>query len=352
MQKDNSIPFWRVIFTILIALFHFLRLYDKNTGWYISVEFFFVTSGFLLLYVQERNAQKRQGSQDSPWTYTKRRLARLYPMYLFCFILNFIIYSRILYPSLGSKFKILIECFYEVLGIHMIGLNQPIIFNNVAWYVSALLITGYFIYYMLLHHKKFYIQFVCPLSVILIYSFYYREYTGLEMWGNTKGFLQHDALLRALAGMNMGILAYQLCNKIKSIPFTKPMEYVLDIAEIMGFSFIILYTAIFHNTDDDYILVILMSVCIALAFGHRHCNFIFHNKIVNYFSGLTYAIYLNHGILLSVFKRLDLEFGVLPFVLFFLAVYVMAVISTLILKGCSWLYQNKLRPLIVKGNEI
>ena len=122
MVKNNSITFWRLAFTVLVALFHFLRLYDLNTGWYISVEFFFITSGFLLINTCDKKRNKA-GISDSPWIYTKKRIARLYPMYLFCFILNFVIYSRILYPSVTSKMQALLESIYELIGIQMVGHN-------------------------------------------------------------------------------------------------------------------------------------------------------------------------------------------------------------------------------------
>ena len=349
MVKNNSITFWRLVFTVLVALFHFLRLYDIDTGWYISVEFFFITSGFLLINTCDKNKNK-EGFHDSAWVYTKKRLARLYPMYLFCFIVNFAIYSRILYPSVTSKLQALLRSIYELIGIQMIGLNQEIYFNNVAWYVSALLIAGYFIYYMVLNHRKFYIQFVCPISVILIYSFYYRLYNGMEMWGNSVGFWQHDALLRAFAGMNMGIMAYQLCNKIKDVRFTVVGEYLLDAAELVTFLSIIGYTAIIHNTDDDYAIVIFMALAIALAFGHRHCNMIFNNKIVNYLSGLTYAMYLNHAILISVFRRFAPKLNILTVAAFFVILLMMSVVSRFIVDKCVYICANIVKSKLIEKN--
>ncbi len=337
MTANNSIPFWRLVFTLLIALFHFLRLYEIDTGWYVGVEFFFITSGFLLMYTCERNAARNM--PDSPWTYTKRRIARLYPLYLFCFAINFLFYSRVLYPTVGAKLKALLASIYEAVGIQMVGLDQTVFFNNVAWYVSALLITGYFIYYMVLHHRRFYIQFICPLSVLLIYSFYYRLYNGMEMWGNTNGFWQHDALLRALAGMNLGILSYRLSCKIKGLKLSAFGEYFFDLGELACLAFVIIYTAIIHNTDDDYAMVIFMAVGIALAFGHRRCNVLFNNRVVNWLSSLTYAMYLCHGVLLSVFKRLHLPM-LASMALFIVALVLVAWIATFIVdklgRLCGW----------------
>lgn len=331
---------------MLIALFHFLRLYGIDTGWYISVEFFFITSGFLLMNTYEHNREKGV-KEDSPWQYTKKRLARLYPLYLFCFIYNFIFYARLLYPTPRGKINALIASVYELLGIQMVGLNQEIYFNTVAWYVSALLITGYFIYYMVLNHRRFYVQFICPLSIIIIYSFYYREYTGIEMWGNNVGFWRHDALLRALAGMNLGILSYRLCDAVKKINFTKLGEYLLDIVETGFFLSIIAYTALVHNTDNDYSMLIFMAVAVALSFGHRKCNGIFNNKVIRYLSGLTYSIYLNHAILLSVIGKFMKELNFVSAATFFVLLFVLSVVSDFIVKKAVLICKNVIKPKLI-----
>lgn len=51
----NMIEFWRVIFTLMIAVYHFNNTYsiswgkwNLTPGWYIGVEFFFIVSGYLL----------------------------------------------------------------------------------------------------------------------------------------------------------------------------------------------------------------------------------------------------------------------------------------------------------------
>ena len=345
MVKNNSITFWRLIFTLLVASFHFLRLYGINTGWYISVEFFFVVSGFLLIYSCDKKRQN--GTAVSPWQYTKHRLGKLYPHYLFTFLLSFGMYSILLFPTFRGKLQALFEASFEMVGIQMIGLNLEIYYNIVAWYVSALLIVGYFIYYLLTNHRKMYVQFIVPLSVILIYSYYYRIYTGMEMWGDSIGFFQHDALLRAIAGMNMGILSYILCNKIQSINWKKWMRYVLDAAEIVGFLFVIVYVFFIHNTDNDYIIAVLMAVCIALAFGHRECNGIFHNKVVNYLSGLSYAMYLNHAIFLSFYKKLAWELNLFTMISFFVLLFITSVITQFIVDKCVLLWNKRIVPLMI-----
>ena len=43
-KENNSISFWRIIFTLLIVMLHC----GYTQGGYIGVEFFFLVSGFLL----------------------------------------------------------------------------------------------------------------------------------------------------------------------------------------------------------------------------------------------------------------------------------------------------------------
>ena len=64
MDKNNSIPFWRIIFTYMIVMFHFdttfpwMRELGLVTGWYLAVEFFFLVSGYLI-YAKMDDYKKR-----------------------------------------------------------------------------------------------------------------------------------------------------------------------------------------------------------------------------------------------------------------------------------------------------
>ena len=57
--------FWKIVFTFMIAIFHFNNIYPAlyqrysiNDGWYIGVEFFFLTSGVLLAHKSSMQKEK------------------------------------------------------------------------------------------------------------------------------------------------------------------------------------------------------------------------------------------------------------------------------------------------------
>lgn len=80
--KNNSNYFWRIIFTFFIAYIHSAyRMYTN--GWYLCVDFFFFSSGFVLAMSRETDTLK----------YIWRRTKKLWPhlflsyvmVYAFCF---------------------------------------------------------------------------------------------------------------------------------------------------------------------------------------------------------------------------------------------------------------------------
>lgn len=88
---DNLRPLTslRFIAVVWVILYHFrggLGLGDwlTVTKGYLGVDFFFILSGFILFHVYR---EKIKSGAVSPWKFYIRRLARIYPIHLFTFIL-------------------------------------------------------------------------------------------------------------------------------------------------------------------------------------------------------------------------------------------------------------------------
>ncbi len=80
-MKNIYIEAWRFIFSLYIVIYHVCgHVYGIRSGGYISVDVFFIISGYLLAYVQiEKNR--------SPIQYLKGRFLRLFPMYIIAFVI-------------------------------------------------------------------------------------------------------------------------------------------------------------------------------------------------------------------------------------------------------------------------
>ena len=217
--KKNSIIVWRIIFTYMILFYHFdnkyLITYDfkGNIGWYIAVEFFFIVSGYLLY----TGIGKLSETCHSGWDYFVYRYKKIYPFYLGAFLFSFIMYSIVTNSAtIGAMLKVLSYNFFEVFAMHGIGLDVGWShINNTSWYVSIMLIAGLIIYHCLIKWKDTFVNFVAPLIIIVSFSYLYRNMGGIGAVVQISGLYNHQALMRGLSGMCLGIFAARLTEYIK-----------------------------------------------------------------------------------------------------------------------------------------
>lgn len=132
-RKYGAINLFKVIFILLIVVHHSDYMEGVLQRGYIAVEYFFMISGFFLCKMAESKKEM------SVWTYTKRRFIKLYPHYIFSFIIIFIAYLVYLAVGLIKTKEIFTRCIPEIFLVQNIGikyseggLNYP------CWYMSVL----------------------------------------------------------------------------------------------------------------------------------------------------------------------------------------------------------------------
>lgn len=112
--------------------------------------------------------------------------------------------------------------------LQMTGIKCSI-YNQPTWYISALIIAGYLIYYLLSHHTKMYIELIAPFSIIFIYSFLSIKIGHVNVWIDDILFTK-IALLRAFAGMSLGCMCYKVYEKLKTYAFYEKFYNILDLS--------------------------------------------------------------------------------------------------------------------------
>lgn len=303
MSKNNSINFWRFVFTIAIVVFHFSTSYPEldaafgsNCGWRLAVEFFFVVSGFLLAY-------KCENSDMTAWEYTKHRFVRLFPCYFLMLIITAVLRLIEGEYNFEDGFVYVFNLFDEILMIHGTGVGYVNV-NGAMWYISALVICGYIIYYLMKKYKDSFVTFIAPLSCIVTYSVIYKEYHAI--CGNIAEFSVNFgigfSLLRGYAGMCAGVISYRLYKSIKQVEFTKLGLAAARIGEFAGFGIMLWYTFFYGSTKLDFIFVMFFVVCTALAFSREKKNILLNNRFVDYLGKISYGIYVSHIFTLRLFE--------------------------------------------------
>mgnify|MGYP005796909517 CR=1 FL=1 len=292
----NSIYLWRIVFTSLIALLHFNNIYslgytrfDIVGGQYIAVEFFFIVSGYLMYKSFLNSKDKKSFFKE----YSKKRFFRLFPIFISALIINFFFYCNYNHMDIIHSFTLFIDCFFEFILMSMSGLNNNIIINGPGWYVSALLISCFIISYFLSYHEESYTKFIMPISIMIIYSYFYRKAGGIGVYSQTEFFYLNHALMRAIAGLNLGILSYNLSNYIKKFNFN---YLLLSIIEFLLFISVIISSFIVERNNTDFVKILVIFLGVSIAFSHTFSLGRFINFLIIKISAITYSVYLTHNI--------------------------------------------------------
>ncbi len=168
-----DIPYFRIVFTYIIMSSHLFNSYGIKSGWYIGVEFFFLVSGYFLATEIEK------GKFESPYSYTKYRITKFLPHYVFSFTIALIF--RFFISGVATIKSSIVGYFFELLFLDMAGLNLEDMLNIPTWYLSVLIIAGFFLFALLLKDKIFYLNLFAPACILMIFSYLWRNQGMLQV---------------------------------------------------------------------------------------------------------------------------------------------------------------------------
>lgn len=286
-QKIYSIDFLKLYGAIAIALSHFSV---NINGSAYCVELFFVISGFFLA-----NKFFSSSNPISAINYTIKHAEKMFPHYIFSLIvlLSYNILGSI--HDAGANIKDIVLIIYdripETLFLQNIGITNGGI-NYPLWYVSSLLIAGYFLWQLLLINKNVTVKIICPMLVLLVYTYMYG--TSVDIFGWYGIF--YLPLWRAFAAISLGILTYTAAktNWYESNK-NKLWFYIIG---ILAFVFML-----FFPKRNNIQLVIIPIIILFLYNEASFINKIFSFKIFAFWGELSYAIYLNHALVIKLVAR-------------------------------------------------
>lgn len=198
--RYNSNFFWRIIFTILIALMHsnYIKKDIVNMGWYLAVDYFFIISGFWTINSYERK-------KEDVTVYMLSRISKLYPHHLFSFgvIFTWLFYIQDKTGFFDNLLKHIGEALpftYFMFDSEYAG-DYP--FNFQVWYLSVLLLSSLIIYYFVQRHKELFCSVIAPCVVVLGYSYLYKNCVSLNT-GNKVGLFLNEYYIRGFTDMTLG----------------------------------------------------------------------------------------------------------------------------------------------------
>ena len=297
MKRIYSIDLFKLLFAYIVALGHFGVTVAPGTN--VTVQMFFIISGFFLARKFYAVSAKQGTREYNQWNYTLDHVKSLYPHYLFSLVIFAIskmvkialpLLNNFTWSGIGELGKLLYALIPEMLLVQNTGFFEGGI-NYPLWQVCVLVIGGYFVYGALCIHEKRSRMIVFPAAILMIQTLLY---SGVGLW-ETVGFF-YVPLLRAISPMCIGVLTYYLTTteyygKIKSHSLLFNAGAVLSLIAIFVF-----------GGYGNVFLITFPIVLLAMYEESSWINCVFNRKLFARFGTFSYAIYLNHAVIIHLMK--------------------------------------------------
>ena len=294
-ERNYTIDFFRIIFMLIICITHMqgaLQVYYMKNGW-LGVEFFFILSGYYLYKSYQKNKEK------SSIEYTKDRVKKMYPHYIFSFIVIFIISAiRAKYRNELDIVQMGFSGFSEIFMMQKIGVFENGI-NYPLWYLSVLLFSGLIIFELLKQNKNLFLNVITPLTLVFYFSFLSSNDLNIETWKAVNGI--YIPLLRGFVNMGIGCMLANFIDIYKEnldrlYSNKKYLCYMLEIV-----NYIILFYIICFDTNYNNYAILSCSLLILFAQQNESiCTKLFNRKWLKIWPDITYAMFLNHAAIIIV----------------------------------------------------
>ena len=352
-KHNGIISLLKFIFCIMIIGFHLNGMYcfkDNNYGFLygsIAVEFFFIVSGYLLAK-KALTIKEKENSGEATKNYILNKIKKIFPCLVISFIASLIV-SNIYYSYNTSQN---INSIFDLLFMYCSGMKYTSMIP-IAWYLSAMLIADIILFPLIHKYKESFIYMICPLIIFILAGFLSNNYGQLTNVENWMGFTTVGTI-RGIFTMTIGVLIYEISEKIKEINYTTFGRTILTFIEIIGFIsiFFIIRTENAH-AKYDFIMVLIIAISIMIAFSEKTLFLGFlNNKFVYYLEKISLPIFLNQHWILVTMNNLLKNGGYernfyLEFIIAIIISVIIGIITLYIVNFGSKILQ-KIKPVFIK----
>lgn len=349
---------YRFIFTILVVVLHFETfyktipmLYHLSRGFYRSVDFFFLLSGFLL-YKSFRGCRYKN-ALDFTFTKARRLIAiNFVVITITCFFIGFVPVKSV--ADISAVIKNFIHHILCTIP-NMLFIQEFIpVFENFChegdyfaplWYISAMLISGFiWFWFLAASQKKGNSARASGLPLVLsvlVLSFLFNVFGHLNVsQGFVPGLNLPHGFLRGLADMGLGVFFASFSIRISNKKATAVLKVLLPLM-LLGFA---CYAA---QTAFDFVFVIFCSFVLMFEFSIEDAPCTMMQKICKFAGKASIPIYFSHAfVIIFVYTPIIQKFGSLsdnwPLALIVRAVLVAAA------SVVAWLLAKPAEKLLAK----
>ncbi len=340
----NEITVLKLIISLIIVLFHYYYSIGAN-GWYpfckgyLGVEFFFMVSGYLMM-------RKLEYSDLDAFSYTYNKAKKIYPHFFLA--LTMMLIYRLLKSIYSSGFNlkgivaIIIRYIWEAAFLVEIRLPFCERILSQAWYISVMLIVGFFMFSLMRRFgKRNLICIFMVLSVIsMILIFLTHGGFGLnhEFINIYHGYGLHLGLVRGFCDMSIGCLAYEVVDKLNNLD--QRGAFIMKFIHLVMLLSVITVFVVWKGSCQyiDYVVVVCLFILVTLTFSRKSFfSNMYSNVKVKELEDISFAVYMYYQIIAAIMlKTLHIYNIWLYFVLtLFLSIFMIRIVRLISNKMCK-----------------
>lgn len=364
-KKNNALELWRFIIAVSLGFVHcnlFAWILPGNLTTEIpilmggvSIEFFYVLGGYFMMKAFISKRERAGGViSDSPakqaWDFTKKRYKQLIVPIIAGPLFGFIVTIIRTKLPITQWWRLLISHIWEFTGLAQTGVAGEIwnfdAFNASFWYLSAILVGGLFIYYLMARNLDSFIGFWAPLLCLIYYSGVGMSSDGI----NTPIIFMYIPmrLFAGVGGLSLGCLLYYPLEHCRKLKFNKKGRVFLTVANVVLSLYILFKFATVVQYHDTILSLFIVALTFILVINQDGLSHLIDNKFSGFLGKLALNYYIMHYPLIFLLKESFPSLGYYQFLgVFFLcalaASLALYVIDTYVITA---LFRNKKNPFI------
>lgn len=303
----------RFIFSVLIILFHINTvIFDgkykltENISFFsrgrIGVEFFFVVSGFFLA----KAAYKRQSSSSKLGKETVifvfHKVFEILPYHLIAFAFTFISICFLEQLNFLGAIKRLFIALPNLFLIQKLGIPSNNIIG-VEWYISCMLIACCILYPACRAFYDMFSRVISPVLGILLVGYMTHVFGFLSRTSDWAG-LCSKVLLRAIAGMCLGIFSFEVSRYCSKLRLSHMQKTLLTFFELSGYLSVIIFSISTINLKYESYALLLLTVLVSVTMSNQtYGNAFLQRKSIFFLGRYSLSIYLCQMVALDIAEK-------------------------------------------------
>lgn len=293
----NALDFLKIVFAILIVLFHSRMLTSYQENWIvingrIGVEFFFIVSGCLMCASASKSTESNIGVDT--FIFMQKKFCRLMPNVIVAYLIMFTLYHY--NAGITDVSKLILnfaKSIPEFLLIKNSGIRFPS-YNGPTWYLSAMLLNMLVIYPLIRKLKDSFYILALILMLFILGNFFqtYGTLSDLESW---NGFILKGTI-RGTAGLLAGCICYKISNFLCSVEYTRLGKASFMCLEWGCYLLSITLSCIYPPSRLDYFIFLLFMVGVTITYSNiSYDSVVFRSWIFHWLGIFSFSLYLGHS---------------------------------------------------------